>query len=280
LLDGIRSGRDNYNREQGISYPRTNEIRGVPAPDKGGNHNMNRRDAGVMVQKPAPIRFGHLERQRDRAGVIVNVDGWRHGYWHYDPWWCDRFWYWDYYCYVPVPRYTTPSVYYYYGCLPGYVWYWRVVWVSYPVVVYVERPISWVYVRSGYYLERPTYSSMDRAISDIVDAWRYADPGLIERHVRPGDRVAIFLDGEYSYSMEGYDYAAITRDAVLNVRTKSFSVDRVAHRSNDMVVVYATHTFVNLDDYYETVYVAYTLERCGHEWYITEAGSSHRPLVR
>jgi hypothetical protein len=268
---GIRRG-----PPQGVPYPRVDRIQGHPAPDRSGNHNNH---SNTLRQK-APYRkptMGPLHRPGTSVNVIINVNGWRSGYWHYDPFWYDNFWYWDYYYFVPVPRMCCPSLYYYYGCCPGYLWRYRVIWILRPVIVYVEVPISWSYCGSAYYLERPTYTPLDRAISDVADAWRFADPARIERHVLPDTRVAVFLDYEYSYSLEGYDFAAITRDAVLTIKTKSFSVDRVARRDSGLVVVYATHTFINADDFYETVYVQYTLEEHGLDWFIVEAGSSDMP---
>jgi len=270
------TGRGKYTGAGPIPYPQAKEIKGVKPPDRSGNNNRGDRGKG----RGTIVNVGKVDRRDGHGGTIVNVNGWRNGYCHYDRNWCDRNWFWDSYCYSPIVNYCTPSLYYYYGCLPGYIWLPRVIFCNRPVIVYVESAINWTYCNNGYYLEQPSYSSLDRAVSDIVDAWRLNDASRLERHIAQDTQVAVYLDGQYSYSLEPYDFAAISRDAIQTVRSKSFTVDRVARRNNDMVVVYATHTFVNADDFYETVYVAYTLERTGNEWFITEAGSSHNRLLK
>jgi hypothetical protein len=268
-----------FHNQHGIPYSKATHVGKRNAPDRLGDHNLSRTNVAGGKVKHAPARLGKLDRHdHHKPGIIVDVHGWRHGYWHHNRGWRDSFWFWDYYFFNPVVSECVPSLYYFYGCLPGYLWCPRVIFVDRPVVVYVEEPVVWHDVDNGYYLERPAANPLDSAVSDIVAAWRDGNPDLLDKHVDADTKVAVFLDGEYSYSLEGADFAGITRDAVQTVQTKSFTVDRVAKRNDDMVVVYAKHTYVNTDDYYETVYVAYTLERLGDRWIITEAGSSHKPL--
>lgn len=205
-----------------------------------------------------------------------------------------------YYCYDYDPWYCYPSVYcYYYGWYPPYIRNHRVFWVYREVrIVYtwVEIPITLVYheypTYSGYdsyYLTGWKYRTLATALKDIERAWERSDADLLAKHVRRDSKMDVFLKGEYTYSLERQDYLDMTSDAMSNIRTEKFEIYRTRERDRYAVVAYGKHTYYDYEYRQDssdlpsqtrrnTVYVTYTLERSGDEWYITEVGSSpNRP---
>lgn len=106
------------------------------------------------------------------------------------------------------------------------------------------------------------------------------------RHVRPASTIDVLLKGEYAYSVDRLDYCDMTLDAMKAIKTTSFKFYRIRKRCDYEVVAYGKHIYYddydfNCDShsYYDrspqkTVYVFYTLRRCGSDWYITEVGTS------
>ena len=172
------------------------------------------------------------------------------------------------------PDFSRRSVYFHFGYFP-YIQVTRVYETSYPEVVYVDRPI---YVKDDYYLESQTYKALDEALSDVRSAWLSGRYDLIERHVMPNDKVAIFLDGRYDYSIDGEDYLHMTRDALQDLETVSFVWDNVRQRTDGTVTAFGTHRYFDASGNVKTVYVSYTLDKVGSEYYIVEIGSSLDPL--
>lgn len=205
-----------------------------------------------------------------------------------------------YYAYDYDPWYCYPSVYcYYYGWYPPYIRNQRVFWTHHDVgIIYtwVEIPIAVVYRDysrysgdDSYYLSGSKYRTLSSTLKDIESAWKRSDADLLMNHVRSDSKVDVFLKGEYTYSLEPQDYGDMTSDAMSNIRTEDFQIYRTRERDRNAIVAYGKHTYYDYE--YDkdssnlpgqtrrnTVYVTYTLERSGDEWYITEVGSSpNRP---
>lgn len=177
---------------------------------------------------------------------------------------------------VYQPYRTCPSVYVFYPSLPAYISTERIIVVERPV--FVEVPV-FVY-SGGYYLERNLPSRLDVAIGDIQRAWRYESPDLIRRHLRFDMFVAVYLQGKYAYSIPAEDYYTMTIDAMRNTRTVRFAFDEIRRRTNDSHVLYGQHVYEDENGRLSTIYISYTLERIGGDWYITEVGSSPDPLLK
>jgi hypothetical protein len=216
----------------------------------------------------------------------------------------------SYYCYEYIPGRVYPSVYcYYLGVFPPYIHGGRVIYIHYGHrrYTYVDLPIVVILHEckscdTSYYLEVPyfrehwQYRSLSEALKDIERAWERGDIGLLMKHVRPYSVIDVFLEGEYAYSLDWRDYQDMTRDAMSNIRTVNFSFYRLRERNDSNVIAYGKHTY--RDEYYprqislitsgyslglmtgysssieKTVYVSYTLERHGSDWYIKEVGVS------
>jgi hypothetical protein len=112
----------------------------------------------------------------------------------------------------------------------------------------------------------------------VKRAWAEDQPGLLLNHIRTDRQIAVYLDGRYSYSINTDDYIAMTRDAFEKVETVSFNFTSVRERSSGDYVAYGKHEYYGAEDEIKTVYVSYTFHKEGDRWFITEVGSSDKPL--
>jgi hypothetical protein len=212
-------------------------------------------------------------RWRDRY-VLVPIDP---GY-SYSGFYVDyrlgnlRFGYRYYYIY-PEPYRVVYAPYWYYDPCPPFVVVYRVVYLPpRPHTVLVEVPI---YVESPYYLERRPPDDRQQLLSDLRAAWMLRDPSFIERHIRPNSYIAIYLDGQYAYSLPAQDYIEMTRDAIRAVKTEQIRFDRITKRGETQIVVRGEHQYIDeATGVRRVVYISYTFERVDGRWYLIEAGSS------
>ena len=187
-----------------------------------------------------------------------------------------RFEYGYYYIY-PEPYRVVYAPYWYYDPCPPFVTVYRVVYLPpRPHTILVEVPIV---VETPYYLERRPPDSQQQLLSDIRAAWLLRDPSYITRYIRPESYIAIYLDGQYAYSLPAQDYIAITRDAIRAVRTEQIRFYRVAKRGETQLVVRGEHQYIDdATGVRRLVYIQYTFEQVDGRWYLIEAGSSANRL--
>lgn len=171
-----------------------------------------------------------------------------------------------------APGFSYRSVYFNFGLFP-YLQVTRISSRSYTSVSYVSEPI---YIGGNYYRSE-RYDRLDEALADIRSGWISGRNDLIERHVRPGQTIAVLLDGQYDYSVSSDDYLGMTRDAIMDLNTTSFVWDTVRERGDGMVTAYGEHAFRSADKV-RTVYVTYTFQKVGRDYFLTEVGSSEYPL--
>ncbi|MCS7209882.1 MAG: hypothetical protein NZ874_09970 [Fimbriimonadales bacterium] len=183
-----------------------------------------------------------------------------------------RFGYRFYYIY-PEPYRVVYAPYWYYDPCPPFVVVYRVVYMpprTSPVLV--EVPI---YLESPYYLERRQPDERQQLLSDLRAAWLLRDPNFIERYIRPNSYIAIYLDGQYAYSLPAQDYIEMTRDAIRAVKTEQIRFERIAKRGETQIVVRGEHQYLDeATGVRRVVYIHYTFERVDGRWYLIEAGSS------
>lgn len=189
-----------------------------------------------------------------------------------------------YYHYDYLPGYVFPSVYCFYtGLVPPYVLGCRTFSIKCGNfrLSYTDLPSTILLCASriDYSLCSTDrhYHTLSLALRDIARAWESGDADIIQRYVRRNSRIAIFLKGEYAYSVDRDDYYEMTLDAMKAIKTSSFEFYRLRQRGPLEVVAYGKHVYY--DDWYyycprKTIYVRYTFERQGDDWYITEVGTS------
>ena len=163
------------------------------------------------------------------------------------------------------------SCYFYFGYMP-YVQTTRIVVADYPAIVYVNDSSS------GYYLENYGREQLDNTLADIRSAWIDARFDLLQQHVNIDDKIAVFLDGQYNYSITGQDYLDMTHDAFEKMTTVSFVWNDVKKRTDGCYTAIAKHQYRDSDGNVKSVYVSYGLRKIGSEYHIIEAGSSLSPI--
>lgn len=188
--------------------------------------------------------------------------------------------YFGHYVFGYVRDYCYPSVYFHFGYFP-YIHRSRAIIVNVPVVRYVEVPVRVNYrYDDAYYLSSPSRGSIDFALGEIRLAWMRGNWDLLRDYIRLDDHIHVYVDDRYSYTIEGHDYAAMTRDALGRIDTIDIEFYSVKRQGSNRYKAYGKHTYYDVDGRKKSVYVSYTLERSRNEWIITEAGSSGSRLGR
>jgi hypothetical protein len=242
-------------------------IENRPVPLEGANlPALVRRTEGLN-----PVRW------RDRYVILPVEPGYSHGgFFVYYRFGNFRFEYGYYYIY-PEPYRVVYAPYWYYDPCPPFVSVYRVVYLPpRPHTVLVEVPL---YVETPYYLERRPPDSQQQLLSDLRAAWMLRDPSYLTRYIRPESYIAIYLDGQYAYSLPAQDYIAMTRDAIRAVRTEQIRFYRIAKRGETQLVVRGEHQYIDdATGVRRLVYIQYTFEQVDGRWYLIEAGSSANRL--
>ncbi len=166
--------------------------------------------------------------------------------------------------------YCTYSPFYDYGF--PYVYAPRVVVADVPNYTYT--PVSAYDYGNGYYMSQGAYSGLDAALNDIRTAWTNGRADLLLQHVDANTQIAIYLDGNYAYSLPGSDYSNMVRDAVGRVRTISLTFDNVEQRSDGAYTATGVHQFYDLNGNQKSATVSFTLAQQGGRWVIVAAGST------
>jgi hypothetical protein len=160
-----------------------------------------------------------------------------------------------------------------------------------PERVYVEVPIyeggewhGWYGDESGnYYLA--TYSNNDAvvdhrdpgfndAVNHILDTFHGGNIQDMVNVTDPDVKISVFLKGKYQYSMTSDDYLDITRDALTNLDTISFNLDRIKRKASGVYSVSGIHIFADKNGTEHKVYVSFVLERIHDNWVLTQVDDS------
>lgn len=167
------------------------------------------------------------------------------------------------------------SIYFYYGYFP-YLDRMRVYVNHYDVVEFNTK-----YINSDsdeYYLAGRVNNELDYVLSDIRKAWLDGRADILPSYVRKDQLVAVLLDGKYDYSVESDDYVQMTFDAIDQTRTVRFTWESIRQRTDGGYTAFAKHTYRDPDENEAVVYVSYTLNKIGRNYFIVEVGSSKHPL--
>lgn len=289
---------DERRRDDGpVFVPRTTGPRDMPSKGPQGDQRFNlgrpsdSRSPGVatiprpvIVDSRGSSNRGSLPYQVRRSEEYRV--GLRVGYYHYDPWWQPYHYGYPYYVFVPTPYDCFFSPYYYYWTCPPYIHSRRIVVVTPRVFVIISDPIRWVYcgydTRYSYgygsNFGYASYSSVDRAVSRLVDAFRRSDTRSLDELVPRGTTVDIYLEGDYAYSLSSDDYYDMTADMLQSVYTRNFVVERVQRTDDGDIWVVARHEFVDAWNSTERTWLGFLLERRGDRYVIRQAATySYRP---
>jgi hypothetical protein len=227
---------------------------------------------------PTEIRSGSLEHQVRREDTVRRRNDYRSGYYHYNPNWCDD-WFWSScYTFDPFRTRCVASPWYYYPSLPGYIRHSNVIVISFGNIIQ-WRGSSYRYypVRndSGYGRnDRYNRSELDYAIDDLVYAFEEQDRRSLGRLIPTRGRVDIYLEGEYDYSLESRDFYDLMLDAIYNTQTRRYEIVSVQTNSDEAEVV-ARHEYTDPWGRRSSVYHWYRLEEDRRGYVITKFGTSN-----
>lgn len=202
-----------------------------------------------------------------------SAPSYRQGHYYYQPTYHPKPCYYGHWAFDYDPGFSRRSIYFNFGVLP-YVQITRISECSYVSVSYVSEPI---YISGASYYDNNRFVGLDDTLADIRSAWVSGRFDLIEQHVRPESTLAVLLDGKYDYGISSADYLAMTHDAISDLDTVSFVWDSVREKRDGTVTAFGQHSYRSAGQA-RNVFVSYTFKRVGHDYYLTEVGSSLDPL--
>ncbi len=237
----------------------------VPNLNKGSIANQ------VLRQDHTRVNNGWNDR---------HSNGWRTGYSQYDNGWRDSYFNYPYYAFTPFNNQCTISPWYYYSNMPAYISVTRIIYVN------NYQSCRWGYgeqynfsgYNSGGFGNNRGYTnnaSLDDAIYDIKDVFERGDKRALDRMVPRSGRVAIYNDGQYSYSLGADDFYDLILDNVYGTETTKYDVYQ-AFRNGNTAQIYARHYFRDAFGNTQTVMHTYGLTMQGRDYVITDFSTGYR----
>lgn len=251
----------------------------------GSNNNVlsrHRTDSPIQITRVSGNTIITLrDKVRRKEDVRLNIGGVRINYYHYDRNWCDDYFYYPYYYSNPYGYQCVISPWYYYPCLPPYLAYNRCVFLNFGPWNSNWHGTSYTWNRPNYYnnynndgyrdYRRGTFTDLDYAIDDIVNSFERQDRRAIGRLMPEQGNVAIYVDGNYSYSLNSDDFYDMFTDAVENTRTTRYDILSVQVNGN-RARVNARHEYEDPWGRAVSVYHYYELQEDRHNMVITRFG--------
>jgi hypothetical protein len=119
-----------------------------------------------------------------------------------------------------------------------------------------------------------TDSAVQSVADDIRKAWQDGNIDLLAKHIRPDSQIAVYLRGQYQYSLDTGAYLDMTRDAFHNTKTVSFALDRITRKQNGVYSVTGHHVYKDNANQQHTVYISFVLEKTDKDYIITQVGTA------
>ena len=168
--------------------------------------------------------------------TVTPTSGMRIGFYQYVSQFADSYFYYQNYGYAPGSNFYSP--WYYYSNLPPYVpsdavsvvpnytsSAFEMDWVKYDPAV-ASNPVN------------------DQVINVLNTAFRLRQPALLNRIARNSGKVAVYLGGQYLYSVAGADFARMSNDLILGTQTTGFQVDS-AQTFGSQLRLKTTHQYID-----------------------------------
>ncbi len=187
--------------------------------------------------------------------------------------------------YYPYSGYgiSSPSPYQYYGTVPPYISNENI-YLSQPQGNYLYR-VGTGKNAENYYLGRGASRilkpgpNLQKAVTDLQNAWLHNNISLIAAHMQRNVRIGIYINGGYRYSLSSASYLALTRDALKKTHTRSISLQLAGRPAHNIAVLMGTHTYLDgKTNKTATVVVCFAMQKINGTYSILEAGvdSQHR----
>ncbi len=237
------------------------------------NRGSYRNPSNYGVIRTNSMEFKALRQDFPRQYSGLYYNGWRTGYYHYNPGWRDNYFWYPNYCATPFVSYNVVvSPWYCYTFLPGYLscdhvyvsnyrgfWNWNVGFVY----VYDTRN----------YNNNYTNRELNYAMDDLQDGFERRDFRALERLVPDGGQVAIFRDGRYDYSIDSRDFDDLIHDLSSNADTNDYKILET-RTSRDSARVSAMHEYIDQWGNRQRVYHSIYLQEENGRMVIREFGTS------
>ncbi|MEQ1934324.1 MAG: hypothetical protein ABL962_10675, partial [Fimbriimonadaceae bacterium] len=234
--------------------------------------NLNKGSIASQVNRQENTRPGDWNR-----GNNNNYGGYRNGYCQYDNRWNDSFFAYPYYSFTLNVGRCTVSPWYYYSNLPGYIMINRIIFVD------NFRGCNWgsgdVYNwnswnGNGSYGGSRYRDGLDEAILDLQRSFERQDRRSLDSLVGR-NRVNVYLDGSYAYSLNSNDFYDLMMDNIYGTRTERYEISRV-YKNRNGAEVRAKHHFIDAFGRSQCVIHTYQLEEYRGEYTITDFSSGTR----
>jgi hypothetical protein len=121
-------------------------------------------------------------------------------------------------------------------------------------------------------------AALDGTLADIATAWTGGNVQKLAAHIQSDSKIAVYLRGRYQYSLDSSDYLDMTRDALRNTKTVSFTLDNVERKQDGLYTVTGKHVYKDERGRDITVNVTYVLKKDGDQYYITQVGTAPQTL--
>ncbi|MEQ1823139.1 MAG: hypothetical protein ABL949_11560, partial [Fimbriimonadaceae bacterium] len=268
LGGGNYSGSNNQNA-QGLGRGRGEETGRFEVP------NLNKGSIAGQVNRQESTRPGDWNRGNNNN---YGYGGFRSGYCQYDNRWNDSYFAYPYYSFNLNPDRCTVSPWYYYSNLPGYVLLSRIIFIN------DFRGCNWGsgdlynwnnWNGNGSYGGSRYRDEVDETILDIQRSFERQDRRALDRLIGR-NRVNVYLDGSYAYSLNSNDFYDLMMDNIYGTRTERYEISRV-YKNRNGIEVRAKHHFEDAFGRLQCVNHTYQLEEGGRGGYtITDFSSGTR----
>jgi len=268
------NSRPNVGRQDGNIGRRGGNSYGGQVSNQNREENRSRQPFKID-RAPVDIFRGSLEHQVRREDRIRIVSGYRSGYYHYRRDWCDDNFWFNGYIFNPISYpncYVSP--WYYYGHLPAYVSPHRVTVINISLDPWYGTYYNWRRPQNYTWDNWNSFNSLDYALEDITRAFERVDRRALRRLIPDRERIAIFVDGQYSYSMDPYDFEEFLLDAVEGTATIRYDITRVERRGRE-AEIQARHEYEDAWGRRTAVFHNYRLEEERNGFVIRRFGTSY-----
>jgi hypothetical protein len=193
-------------------------------------------DAPLVASNRGIVIDAHREDRVRRAD-----EGYRSGYWFYDPRWTDDCFWYPYYGFVWSDGRCVPSPFYFYGHLPPYI---QIVRVGLGSFSYFHCAGPCGGKRDWHGRDRADRDrDLDEAVRGIEDSFRHRRMRSLSNVAPERGTVLIELESQGRYQISADDFYDLLRDAVETTRTVSYDIERVCI-DGDRATVVGRHRFI------------------------------------
>jgi hypothetical protein len=115
---------------------------------------------------------------------------------------------------------------------------------------------------------------LNNALNELSETFQGGNIDGLVALIDPNTRIAIYLRGQYQYSMDANNYVDLTRDAILSMTNVSFNLTYLHQRAPGVFSACGTQTYRDPSGGTRTVYVSYVLQDISGQWTLTQAGTA------